>query len=178
MVPNQVQPERGSRPRAANFPLGEMKLWGRGFRAACTNGSTLVKGRNTDPLQKPSEPVTCFVLEELWLHSSLCFLVPRPPPGFGGLWRGWKPVMPALLAILIITSSPLAPGACQSTLPTRIEDNCVSWPSKCYTASFCRRKKISVVQMRMKSPLGDEDTKTQRRQATCSRSSSSWSSGG
>lgn len=83
--------------RAAHFPelpifLSESPSRWAGFRAACTNGATLVKGRNTNPLQNPLEHVTCFVLEEVRLHSSLGFLVPRPQPSFGELWRGWKPM--------------------------------------------------------------------------------------
>lgn len=98
--------------RAAHFPglpifFSGRKSWA-GFRAACTNGSMMVKDRNTNPFQNLLEHVTCFVLEEIRLHSSLGFLVPRPLPSFRECERLEACVMPGLLAILIVNLSPLA----------------------------------------------------------------------
>lgn len=46
----------------------------------------MVKGRNPSPLQSPLGLVTCIIPEEICLHASLRFLVPKSQPNFGELW--------------------------------------------------------------------------------------------
>lgn len=72
--------------RAARFPglpifFSERELLGRILGCLYKwlyNG----QGQEHKPSQNPLEYVTRFVLEEIWLLSSLGFLVPRPQPNF------------------------------------------------------------------------------------------------
>lgn len=133
-----------SNPRAAHFPGLPIffLLLGR-IPAACTNGATMVKGRNTNPLQNPLEHVTCFVLEEIRLHSSFGFLVPSPQPSFGEAWRGWLVDASTaghgnhhLVSLMYFRGLVWIHG---------LEDNSVQRPSRHYNSPFCRWKKIPIV---------------------------------